>query len=1340
MTQQPTQPEPNGPDPIPQVPVTALGEQTVRRLQALPNPYVGPRPFTSAERDRFFGREQEANQLIPLIIAERLVLFYATSGAGKSSLINARLVPGLMERNFKVLTGRVGGQLAEGTQADNIFIYNLLLSFERSERGSLPPADSLAHVTLADYLANLDMEAPAETAPAPASPGAEGESARLLVDAPQTIGGLQPLALIIDQFEEIFTTNPGAWNQRAAFFQQISEAFQADPYLWIVFSLREDYLASLDPYAELLPGKLRARFYMQRMGYSAALEAVCRPVEKLRPFEDAATEELVRSLSLINVGKDQNNNPIYRPGQFIEPVQLQVVCYQLWEDLRNRPGKFITTDDLFSLAKGKDLAQFISTALANYYVQSIHEVMSLYPDIRERRLRDWFSHELITETETRSSVRQGRTTTGASPNDLPNPVVRTLQDRFIVRAEIRGDNTWYELSHDRFVGPILQSNREWYDKNARPVEIAAKAWFDTGQDPARLLDGRQLQEALDALRDTPEDISDQAKGFIEASQKAAGSRQKRRQRVVAILASLLILVLSALTLFSLQQSRAATTSAAEANIQRVTANVASTQANLQRSTAEAASELEAQQRSTAEAASAMEAGLRQAAEFARSTAEAAKDQAELARIAAEKDRDAAITAKETAQAASNQAQGARLSSLSDYYRSNKLDLSLLLAVQAVRVSNDDWQAQRALFASIQRGLETRISLAGLAWRTQSRPNSVAFNPDGSLLAVSSTGNVDLWYTIDQRQGPQIPAGFTNDSVVFDVDFDSTGQYLARAGGDGRVRVWNMSTNAIHEYKPFSGLYTSVVSVAFQPGGDLMVAGTDRSPTNGKGLLVFYDYKKEILLGTEDCGNYACHALAWSPDGSMLAVGSQGGTLQVREAKRYQKLMEVNRAHVGEITGLAWYPNGHQLVSGAVDQRLVKWDISERKIVNQTTSQNTPIITSMALSPDGRFLAVGISDKNKWFGLWDAESLTRLDYQIKGHSQVVSSVAFHPRGTQFVTAGFDAVINLWNFEPVDSLSHILMNLNNTRVESMLPGSDGKLNFAGAEGSNDLVTIAEGMEKPVAVKIQHSGFELAAMEGQVWALVGKTDGKVAFLDPQTGKPVRDEIKLSNGSVRSLAASPDGHLLAASICVVGQSCGQIRIWDFRANQLVDTGEELAQITLGDVTSLAFGSETFAASPNKPVYGTGSQVLAIGNAAGSIYLYHLNSKQVTQVVTEGLNLQSTARVVTSLVFSPDQNMLAAGFKDGRIALWEASSGSPIGEFIERANGEVTGLLFRKNPDGLWYLLSVSSQGEVREWMADQQAWIARACQLAGRNLDEAEKAKFMISGGAQADVCPAK
>src|SRR5260370_1039220 len=73
----------------------------------LANPYVGPRPFETAHKKLFFGRNQEADMLLSLTIAERVVLFHAQSGAGKSSLVNAKLIPGPEEQGYLVLTNEL---------------------------------------------------------------------------------------------------------------------------------------------------------------------------------------------------------------------------------------------------------------------------------------------------------------------------------------------------------------------------------------------------------------------------------------------------------------------------------------------------------------------------------------------------------------------------------------------------------------------------------------------------------------------------------------------------------------------------------------------------------------------------------------------------------------------------------------------------------------------------------------------------------------------------------------------------------------------------------------------------------------------------------------------------------------------------------------------------------------------------------------------------------------------------------------------------------------------------------------------------------------------------------
>jgi hypothetical protein len=97
------------------------------------NPYVGTRPFEEEDSALFFGRRKESRQLTSLIIAQRAVLFYAQSGAGKTSLLQASVVPRLKDRKKMVVLpiARVAGDLPHGVdpgQVANIYVFNALSS------------------------------------------------------------------------------------------------------------------------------------------------------------------------------------------------------------------------------------------------------------------------------------------------------------------------------------------------------------------------------------------------------------------------------------------------------------------------------------------------------------------------------------------------------------------------------------------------------------------------------------------------------------------------------------------------------------------------------------------------------------------------------------------------------------------------------------------------------------------------------------------------------------------------------------------------------------------------------------------------------------------------------------------------------------------------------------------------------------------------------------------------------------------------------------------------------------------------------------------------------------
>src|SRR5688500_8345167 len=207
------------------------------------NPYVGPRPFRRADQNKFFGRDEEVRDLLALIGASPVTVLYAQSGAGKTSLLNAKLIP-LLERRPAEIAGLTRVTGSAPVSSPNIYIANAL--------SRLPGGTEWE--TLPQYLAGL----PKET--------------RRGVIRP-------PRVLIFDQFEELFTRHPDQWEARTAFFDQIADALEADPRLRVVFAMREEYLAAFQSYAEELEGWHPARYRLERLRRNAAIAAVVRPLE-----------------------------------------------------------------------------------------------------------------------------------------------------------------------------------------------------------------------------------------------------------------------------------------------------------------------------------------------------------------------------------------------------------------------------------------------------------------------------------------------------------------------------------------------------------------------------------------------------------------------------------------------------------------------------------------------------------------------------------------------------------------------------------------------------------------------------------------------------------------------------------------------------------------------------------------------------------------------------------------------------------------------------------------------------------------------------------------------------
>ncbi len=627
------------------------------------NPYVGPRSFETKDNKIFFGRSREIMDLLDLLIAERVVMLYSPSGAGKSSLIKAGLIPQLIKEAFTVLPVI---RVSQGAPQEftippdtNRYIFSVLLSLEEA----LPPEQQIP----LDICAKLNL------------PTYLQQRRDRLNEPGSTV-------LIFDQFEEILTIEPTNQGAKVDFFDQVGQALR-HPDTWVIFSLREDYIAGLDPYLRAIPTRLSTTFRLELLGKEAAQESMQGPAKKEGvDFTNAAATKLIRDLSQIRV-QQQDGQIKEQEGLYIEPVQLQVVCNRLWTKKfpsSDAPPPEGTTIEPADVKEAGD----VDTALADYYADQV-KVTAAKTGVSERVIRNWCDTELITPQNIRGQVLRGK----EKSQGLDNRVIKTLVDAHLLRAEDRRGVIWYELAHDRLIKPIRDDNAAWQQEHLTTFQREAALWNDRSRYEGLLLRDEALKEAVRWAETHPNQLELFEREFLEKSQNEQAQRHFMRW-MFRLMVVVTIVAIAAMIVAAINATKA-NTAQAEAEEQKSIAIAAQAESEQQKYIAIAAQETAA---AALDSASIANAALDQAmaqqaiAVAANSTALAAANSAATANAALEQLPVEQTTPDIVAQAAAEAAQGTAMASqqiaAAQQQTANE-------ALEVAVVANEQAEAQRS---------------------------------------------------------------------------------------------------------------------------------------------------------------------------------------------------------------------------------------------------------------------------------------------------------------------------------------------------------------------------------------------------------------------------------------------------------------------------------------------------------------------------------------------------------------------------------------------------------------------------------------------------------------------
>jgi WD40 repeat protein len=703
------------------------------------------------------------------------------------------------------------------------------------------------------------------------------------------------------------------------------------------------------------------------------------------------------------------------------------------------------------------------------------------------------------------------------------------------------------------------------------------------------------------------------------------------------------------------------------------------------------------------------------AQVARQQALSAQQTAEARRIEAEQQRQLALSRELSANAIS---QG-----------ENNLELGLLLALQAEKVTHTD-QSEAALrqlllsspLASIWRGPEGELANAAFS-RDKTRVLLLAGDGTATVAEVA-TGKV-----ISKLSG----AGGAGSSAIFSPG----GTKLVTADANGTAQLWDLQTNPATSVSVLQGHSASITSMSFSPDGTkLVTVSTDASVRiwdgvtgrpvatlighTGPVLVVQFspDGTKLVTTGQDatarlweaasgkeiallDEHSSVVSSAAFSQDGKLLVTGSYDGTARLWDVAT-GKSLSLLAGHTNRIYQALFSPDGTKVLTASRDRTLRLWEVATGRVLDSIPSQQEEL-TQVEYSRDGK-LVVGLGT-DKFIRLWNVEAPPAKVLNLSGSTTPIDQLAFSPNGQQLITITHDQTVRVWEVNQQPGVKVLEGGLGQLTGAAFSP--DGlRLVSVGSDGTVSQWETASGKSLPNLVRSCSCPINQLAFspDGKILAIV-TADGTIERWERQgnTFQPLPTLTgSEQNRPMRSIAFSRDGKLMVST----GDD-KTARIWETASGQPLVTITSFA----GSIASASFNPD-------------GTQLMT-AEADGAIRVWEVSSGKVLEAWV------GHTKAVNSVMFSQDGAKLASAGQDGTVRIWAANSGKVL-VTLKGPQGSVNSAVF--SPDGK-RILTAREDGISQLWDANSGQLLVTLGGHSGRVSSASfspDGSQLVTSGGA--------